>query len=962
MAMGWTAEAPSPVSDVAKTPPAPDSPQIPNRPDPLLNPPPSPSASPSAAPSAAAQELLRQGELAAEAGTAAGRRKAVELCQQAAELYASARDPRGEATALLKVGDIYLFLGEIQKALESHQLGLEVAQRTGDEALEGSALERVSESLLWLKQPQQALPYLERAEHLVADLAPSELQARIHLNMAAANELLGKNQEAIEGYLALQPLFTQISFPSGEAAALNNLGTIYYELGELEKSADHYRQALAAQRKLGDRSSEARGLANLGAVLSALGDQEGARQVLKQALAIHQESGDQRSEANTLNGLGEVLLKEGSVEEALQCFLKAETLAAQVPAPRIEAFAHQMLGNLYTDLEQFDKALGSYQRALALRRASGHFRGEADTLASLAATNIEIGDLSKARSFMAAALEIVDSQRKSVTSRDLRTSLFASRKGFFDFYIHLLMTLHQRQPKEHFAEEALQLSERTRARSLLDQLAEAGARIDLDVDPALIERQDSLRARMNSIEKKKYQVLLGSDSRSESGEQVRALEQELRTLQNDYSQNEARIRFRNPRYAAISQAAPLTAKEIQETILEEETILLEYSLGEKASYLWAVSETFVKGFQLPPRQQIEAEAERLYRLLTARNQSPNNESPTETRQRIRQADSEISAAAEALSTTILAPAKNLLGNHRLVIVAEGMLQYLPFGVLTDPSSSRSDPLLLKHEIIHLPSSSSLLLLRKESARRLDNQKEIAIFADPVFTSEDSRVKGKVAVEVSQASATAADLRGPVRAKNQPTSPFRRLRFSRFEAEAISDLIPEANRLVALDFSASNETVTSLDLRNYRMIHFATHAIANDQYPNLSGLVLSLVDQQGKEKTGFLRLHDIYNLNLNADLVTLSACETALGQEIRGEGLIGLTRGFMHAGASRVVSSLWEVQDKSTAELMKRFYEFMILGDTPPSQALRRAQISMFQEPRWKAPYFWSAFIFQGEWR
>jgi len=169
-------------------------------------------------------------------------------------------------------------------------------------------------------------------------------------------------------------------------------------------------------------------------------------------------------------------------------------------------------------------------------------------------------------------------------------------------------------------------------------------------------------------------------------------------------------------------------------------------------------------------------------------------------------------------------------------------------------------------------------------------------------------------------------------------------------------------LKALGFSASRSLVTGSTLADYRIVHFATHGLINNQNPNLSGIVLSLVDEQGRPQNGFLRLYDIYNLKLDADLVVLSACQTALGKEIKGEGLVGLTRGFMYAGAPRVVASLWRIDDRATADIMKRFYASMLKDGLRPAAALRAAQISMSQDKRWHSPHYWAAFTLQGEWR
>ena len=190
----------------------------------------------------------------------------------------------------------------------------------------------------------------------------------------------------------------------------------------------------------------------------------------------------------------------------------------------------------------------------------------------------------------------------------------------------------------------------------------------------------------------------------------------------------------------------------------------------------------------------------------------------------------------------------------------------------------------------------------------------------------------------------------------------RLRFTRQEAAAIMAVAPGEINLQALDFQASRRTAVSPSLAQYRIVHFATHGLLDSKHPELSGLVLSLVDPQGRSQNGFLGLEDIYNLNLPADLVVLSACETGLGKEVNGEGLVGLTRGFMYAGASRVVASLWRVSDIATAQWMGRFYQAMESEKMPAAAALRAAQITMWKQHRWRSPYFWAAFQIQGEWK
>jgi CHAT domain-containing protein len=281
------------------------------------------------------------------------------------------------------------------------------------------------------------------------------------------------------------------------------------------------------------------------------------------------------------------------------------------------------------------------------------------------------------------------------------------------------------------------------------------------------------------------------------------------------------------------------------------------------------------------------------------------------------------------------------------------------------------PLLVNHEIVNLPSASTLAVLHQDLSGRRLAAKVVAILADPVFDKDDMRVK---AIGVAwKPSTQSALLNGNALTRDieramedldgNPQFPPLRLNAAHWEAKEISKLVPARERMQALDFAANRQTVTSSELSRYRIVHFATHAFNNSAHPELSGIVLLLVNERGDPQDGFLRLSEIFNLKLPTELVVLSGCQTGLGKEVKGEGLIGLTRGFMYAGAPRMVVSLWSADDRATSVLMTRFYKKMLGGQKqPPSAALRAAQIEMWKESGLKAPYFCAGFIFQGEWK
>ena len=410
-------------------------------------------------------------------------------------------------------------------------------------------------------------------------------------------------------------------------------------------------------------------------------------------------------------------------------------------------------------------------------------------------------------------------------------------------------------------------------------------------------------------------------------------------------------------------------------MLDSDTVLLEYALGDERSYLWVISPSSSVSFELAPRAEIEQAAKQFYQLLNARNQPVADDIPVQQQAQLQQPAEAYRQAALRLSRMIIWPASAHLGAKRLVIVADGALQYIPFVALSEPggkqASRESIPLIARHEIISLPSASTIAVLRKEVADREAPTKTLAVFADPVFEVDDIRVRSGRSLPSKRPTGpygarSQTGERGMLRSNGDIVASgealhFERLPFAAQEAQEVIRWVPDEERKVATGFAANRVAAMDSSLGEYKIIHFATHGLLDSSHPELSSIILSLVDEQGRHQDGYLRLNEIYNLRLSADLIVLSACQTALGKEIRGEGLVGLTQGFMYAGAVRVVASLWKVDDRASAEMMKYFYENMFSRKMRPAAALRAAQLEMIKQERWNSPYYWAGFILQGEW-
>jgi CHAT domain-containing protein len=906
-------------------------------------------------------------------GTKDSLKQAIQKFEQSRTLFQSVNDAFSESIALNGLGTVSSLLGEKQKALEYYALALPLCRSTGNKLGEGLALNNSGGVYDDLGDRQKALESYALALPIFRELRNRQGEAFTYNNIGRAYNNLGERQKALDHYALALPIYREIKDRRGEAGTLLNIGTVYDDLGERQKALDYYQQALSVFQAGGDKRAEALTLNNIGRLSTYFGDNRKALDYYTKALMLHRETGDRQGEALALSNTGAVYEDLSERQKALEHFEQALSIFQAVGERRGEAYTLNNLGRFYSNSNEHQRALEHLERALPLFRAIVDPQGEALTLYNIAYSKRLQGNLPEARARIEEALTLIESLRTKITSRNLRASYFATVQEYYELYINLLMSLHRQSPSEGHDGRALQASERSRARALLEMLAEANADIRQGVEPKLIERERALQRQLNTKAQEQRRLL----SAQHTKEQASAIDAEIAALTTELQQVESQIRQTSPRYAALTRPEPLSLKEIQTSVLDPDTLLLEYSLGANKSYLWAVTQTSIKSYELPKRAEIESAARRVYELLNVRNQINEKETPAQERARLAQADAQYRDAAARLSQMVLAPVAGELGTKRLLIVSDGALQYIPFTALPGPATSSRTamnvPLVVSHEIVNLPSASTISVLRQEVQGRKPAEKVVAVLADPVFDSADERARQAVAragVETEKQGAAkkrelplgmerAATESGLLRGEELQIP---RLPGTRDEATKILSLVPPAQRKGAFDFAASRQTASSAELAQYRYVHFATHGFLNSLHPELSGIVLSMVDEKGTPQDGFLRAHEVFNLKLPAELVVLSACQTGLGKEVKGEGLIGLTRGFMYAGAPRVVVSLWSVADDATAELMARFYRGMLKEKLRPAAALRAAQVSLMREREWKSPFYWAAFTLQGEWR
>ncbi len=582
---------------------------------------------------------------------------------------------------------------------------------------------------------------------------------------------------------------------------------------------------------------------------------------------------------------------------------------------------------------------------MAILAEAGDSNAEIYALVGLARAARLQGDFAPARQHLDRAVELIEGVRSEVRGDLSRSYYLATRYDAFEELVTLLMELHQADDSVGYERQALEYAERARARSLLEGLtAAATSRRHAGAENIDVELRRRKLAEIRALEKRRMTVVLkrASGATVESDVQDPRIEQLEKLLRQRWLAVE---QLESPGAGDTAPSTPFSAGEIQ-ALLDGETLLAVYLLAEPHSFAWTVDRERVEVHRLPSRTRIEERARRAAAAVAQSNKPAFADQARRT--------------LAALSEAVIEPlAPRLAGRRRLAVLADGALHYVPFAALPAPRGDPADtvePLLVRHEIVTLPSAAVLAYQRRALAGRPPAPRTVAVIADPVFGPDDERLNPAL----TSSEAVPKDLERAVRSLDLDR--LERLRFSAAEAAAILALVPEETSLEALGFQADRELVESGLLGGYRIVHFATHGLLHPVHPGLSGVVLSLLDEDGRPQDGFLRAHEVAALDLPADLIVLSACSTGLGREVRGEGLVGLPQAFFQAGARRVVVSLWNVNDSATAELMARFYRHLLEDGLPPAAALREAQLAILAEERWKAPYFWAPFLLSGDWR
>lgn len=821
-------------------------------------------------------------------------------------------NPRELALTLSTLGAAYNGLGNFREAITVLEEALPLRRLAGDRVGEANTLNNIGFSLNRLGQRDRAVDYYVQALQIRRTIGDKPGLAIALGNLAALHRAMGQLDKALALSAEQLTLAKAIGSEIDQADALSGLGTAYYTLGDVLQAQAYWQQAEPLYRRTGDNFGLGSTYSSLGAAHASLRQFPEAIAVYHRSLELRRKSGNALGQISSLLGLCMVHRGAGDAVRAAQAGQAALAIAKKAENPSGIGRSLRCLGLSDLQAGRLDAARPNLEQSAELLRKSGDLDDLSLTLAALAETEAAAGNTRPALAHVTDAIRLADAERSGLTP-DLRAMLRGARQREYALQVELLMRLHAADPPAGYEVRAFEAAERSRARSLIEMLNEAGASLSQTLTAEQRTRGDRLNAHLSGLQRSLFQTAL-------TPERKRQLEQQLAEAERELARHHLDLRQSGGRYAEARYSAAITVPRIREKLLEPGTALVAYAIGEQRSFVWALGrEGKLHTAALPGRAVIE-KAVALYRQQISQRVSTLNLASSLAR---------IDTASRGLYRMLLAPvAPALASASRLILVPDGPLAYLPFETLT----ARSASLIETHAVAYAPSATVLAMLQGE--RPGVGGRELLAIADPAYPT---------------ASTTLAAY-GAARGLNLVGLPN-----TRAEAAAISALFDKPSTLVHAGAAATEQAVKSQSGQAYRYIHIAAHGYFDEEHPQRSGILLT--PGEGGKDDGILQVHEIVGLRLQADLVTLSACQTGLGRIIAGEGVLGLTRAFLYAGARSVAVSLWNVNDAATAELMKAFYQNLRQGKPRP-EALRMAKLGLIRSAQktWRHPYFWAPFV------
>lgn len=872
---------------------------------------------------------------------------------KALEKARQSKNPKQMAVAFAASGLYYYGQRDFKTMLDQQEKALKLFQEIGDIKSEAEILIDLAYSYTINNDRIRGRDTALKALEISKNSGNLRCQALSMIALGDAYQRMGESENALNTLLEAQKLFVPDLDLFEKAVLYNRLGHYFQSYNKLDEAKKHFQISYSLFERADSAEGRSETLSVLGRICFLQDELDEALQYFNQSRVIAEESGDAMPLALVNLRIGEVNLKLADYSEAEKNLRDSLFYYQKLGVKYRIAEVQEKLGLIYEKSNNYTEAENKYMIALDLNKKVHSKFAQAQTLFNLARLKMLQNENADAFRNIEESIKLTESSNNETANSNLKQAYFSNVFDRYELYIHILMKMHRQSPDENYAVRALQAAEKSRARLMLEYLLLSEANFTKDADAETVRREKEIRALLNTKADKLTDLLSGKADKSETGK----ISGEISELELELEEIKAKLKQQSPVYSAIKNPAPFDVGEFQKNILDDDTLLLEFSFGEEESYLWLLGKKKLNSFVLPPREQIEAKIQTLRELLAAHEKKEDEEIET-YQARIVKADEDYRQISKQLSDEIFGQVAGKFGNKRLLIVPDGKLNYFPVSALPLPNSDNNEPILLTNEVVYEPSASTLSILAKSQNQITPASKNLLVFSDPVFTNDDSRILANEAGENPQMkSALPASFRFV-----ESLDSLARLPASKTEADSIIGILGTSKTDNYSGFSANRERLLNANASDYKILHLATHGLINEEHPELSGIVLSRFGENGQKLDEFVRLQDIYGMNLSADLVVLSACETGIGKQVRGEGLMSLNNAFLSVGAKSVMSSLWKVEDNATLELMKNFYSSLADEKVTPSKALQKAQIKMWGSGQYKSPFYWAAFTVQGDYK
>lgn len=881
----------------------------------------------------------------------------LEKYETAQKLFHEIADIKGEGAALKALGNVYRATSEYKKAIEYYEKALPIMKSLNDEYNRASILIGLGDLWNILDEQDKALQLYENAMPIWK--ATNNSYGEAYTLSCMGSIYLNNNdfQRAISLYERTVPIYQQLNSVQGEVNSQSSLGNCYFAIDDYQTALIRFQSTLALIDKYPDKTdqkSRAYTLNNLAMTYTARKEFPAALENYNEALTIFRALNENNAVAATMLSIGGVYNLINDATKALEFHNQALSSYQTAKDRKGEATALSNIGLVYSKSAEKEKGKDAFQKSLKIFQELQFRGGIAAMNYALAQVERDLGNYNNALNLIVNALKLIDPTFSLTAKLDLKSFAFAPLHDYFELYVDILMQMHKASPTENYQQRALQISERWRSVMIVELLQKSRSTLKRLIVPALQDEESKLREKITKLVKLQLRLF----DEAQTANQIAALDKEITKLNGEYDQLRIKLKNGNPYYSAIMNADVADLKTIQDQLLDSDTILLEYMIGVERSYLWIIAKDQLKSFELPAQQDLENSIKPCFNILSMKDAVAREKA----------FNSDYNGIATTLSQIILGTTNYPLGNKRLLIVADGMLQFIPFNALPDPKES-SKPLLIDHEIVNLTSATALINTRQWNKDRQVAERLLLALTDPILGINDRRVLDFYKPDaINTFNITEAQQARLVMLKRTAiesgvaleNNELTRSENAREEIKKILANVDKDQCRLLTDANANKEILNNEEILRYRYLYLGLPGFINSVHPEFAGFGLSYINEKLEGKDAYLRMSEIYNLQLAADVVTLPNTKASLERGSRNGAINGMVQGFAVAGAPRVVMSMWGNEGEAFSEVLTKFHEEMINKKQRPVAALRTAQLASRNDM--KEAFYWAAWQFYGDWR